>query len=1304
MKIKVRFNNARRSPVSARAARKAVSPTIVFRRSPLVCAVSAAALMFSVSAAATPPTAYVIDQDNADVVVSGNASGSVATEGSGWHDATVTVASGATLASHDDAISAIDVRDSLSIAVAGSIVAAPGESLARAIVDRSQVDAESANVGAHVITIENGAGLALSGDSLRALVSMSVYGDGGEGSQTVTLNGANVSLDAGTYDGEVHGIDLLLIGDSAVSQNVSINGGSLAVTAGQGAATGISRQATHGSVGGDYLGDFGATVTGGIVTSAAGMSTDIGVIAADDATVSLGAGATLQANSSGDYAFGVYLGDIDGIATVDLDRASIDASGAARAIGVNVIDAANAGMRLDNAVLDIESASGGEASGIRLDNVAGNSDVLVTGGSTIDAAALGAATGVIVIDGNDTVGDSANVTVGGGAAVSATAGYVAIGVGASRVDTVTIAVDAASIAAHDNNPEAEGFLPASGIVLEGARESGTINMRNGAQVLAEGKDATGVYAMSGGFLQMSLDGSAVTASGTRTATGLEVDSAQGGILSLSGATVSASAAAGDATVIKADSLGYIDMEMNGSTLQGTGLARARGIDVTNAASATLMIDGSTFSISSAADDGAGMAFGNVRTIDLALSDTAVNVTGQGLPAGVIADGFDTLSIGMAGGSSVTVDSAVDSDGLRLANGGVATVMLTDGSSIKATGPSATFYGVDANNVGRVDLTLDHSVIDAGNASLGSIAVYERSGSELNLSLVNGSFLVSNSAATSYSAGIAAMDDATVTIDSTSGIIDSAVAGNTDGYKAAILAVRNLSLTNAGLISSRDTAIESLGIGTVTAINTGVIVGDNYAAIGKVVMDNAGLLAGRLDIADLTSRTGSELRALLDVDSPLLGAGDAYWKVSGAATIENGASIRVNVSTALGRAIQADVSGHQYLMLEAGELNADLSAIALSTGPLLQAAFISGMPAGSLGVTLQRVPCADAGLTTNGAAACEAASADGNVDLNGNPDTWVPIVSGMVREAPRMAADMISTSVRRRLIAAIDGENSGDTSAAPKSVWFDARTSSSSQDADASSPGFNADGGSFTLGTDATIGDSLRVGIAASKASIAADEDGNDNAIDRDGTLFSLYGAWESGSLGVETQLTMGNWSNDQVRHAGAERIVAAYDSAQAGFSALAHYTLGSAGLQIQPEIAASYQKLDIHGYAEQGNGTPSSNALFVDSQSYEEGEAGLGVQLSREHVTPRGNVLKPSLDLMVWHDFIQDQTRTLSYFLSGSPAFVSEGAPSDANRVAAALALEYRTNDGLKLKLSGDLSARDGYLGKALSMWVEYSY
>ncbi len=1505
MKFKVRFHKIRRSRAAHICAR--MSPGCVqrrvFRRAPLALAMSAAIAMLSSGALAVTPG---IDQDNADIVIAANETGDVVTVGGPWQNAAVAVSNGATLSGAVEAISATDIRASLGIVIDGTIAAADGAVLARAIADRSFVDSASADVGVHSITINNTAVIDLAGADVRSLVTMAVYGDYATGSQTVTLNGAAISLDAGAYTGEVHGIDLMLNGDSAVAQSVLVNGGSLTVTADAGTAFGILRQGMHGAIGGDYLGDFNATLENGtIATLAAGMSVGIGAIALRDATVTLGAGSSISATSSGDDAFGVYLGDVDGNASVNLAASAITVDAFGRALGVNVLDAASADVVLDGVTVDTTSLAGSEASGIHVEQVFGNTSALVTGGSTIRSAGPGVTAGIALLDSAGTGGDSASVTLNEGSSIHAAGQYITVGIGAQAIDTVTITIDAALIDVSGTSTAARSYVPTSAVIMQGASESGTVNIRNAAQLSATGDYAAGIFAVDGGYLQVTLDSSTLTSSADMDSTGVDVQSAIAGVISVNDSVVSATAG-NEARAIRTDAVGFVDIGVTGSSLTSSGLALSQALAVSNATATTVMLqdssvaatsaagtgagmdfsavesidlslrntavtatgagisagviadgfdvlgialaDGSSIAVdaaddasgirlatgnlatvflsgnstitatgpigtfygisaedigqlnisldgsnltsnalvlsqalavsnataatvmlqdsnvaaTSAAGESAGMVFNAVESIDLSLRNTAVTVSGQGIPAGVIADGFDVLGIALADGSSIAVDAAGDARGIRVANGNFATISLTGNSTIAATGPSGTFGGIVTEGIGQLDLSLDGSSIDAGNASLGSVALSGGGAAVMNVALTNGSFLVSNGAASSYSIGVLTQGTAAITIDATSGIIDSASNRSADSeINAAIFAFGNTTISNAGLVNSRGNAIEAIGNAFVDVVNTGTIVGDDHAAFGNIAINNSGLITGRLDIASLTTHVGSELRALLDTASPLLSVGDAYWKVSGAAMIEDGTIIRVRVSPTLGAAIQADATGYEYLMLKAGTLTANTEAISLAVGPLLSAVFTPGLPVGEIGVTFQQVACADAGLSANGLSACEAAvagtpvdpvvivepaaepvvnvdpavepvvSADpvvepvastdpgtepvavvdpndysGNhIDLNGNPDTWGPIVSDMMREAPRMAANMVASSVRRRLLATFDGENSGDPmDTGSQTLWVDARATQSSQDAAAGVAGFDADGSTATIGADGTFADGLRLGLAVSMARASADETGTGNTVERDATIYSLYGKWESGALGAEAVLSMGTWNNDQLRFAGTEQITAGYDSQQQGMNVLLRRKVAMTGWELQPQIAASYLRLAIDGYTEQGDGTLFSSALGVGKQAYEEGEAGVGAQINKEYETAGGNILKPSLDLMLWHDFVQDQTQILSYFLTGSPVFVSEGSASSANRVLAMLAVEYQGQSGVKVKLGGDLTVKDGYIGKAVSLRFEYNY
>jgi len=533
------------------------------------------------------------------------------------------------------------------------------------------------------------------------------------------------------------------------------------------------------------------------------------------------------------------------------------------------------------------------------------------------------------------------------------------------------------------------------------------------------------------------------------------------------------------------------------------------------------------------------------------------------------------------------------------------------------------------------------------------------------------------------------------------------AANAAGSDNAAITVASgsASLTNAGLVYSPATGLQVQTGADAAFFNlaSGTLQGLDYAASGNISLDNLGLVAGRLDVQTYVAQAGSVSRAYIDAATPMLASGTAYWNVAGTATLTAGANIDVVLAPDFRDTIRADGSTPDYLLLRAVNLVADPATLQLSSGPLVSVEFLGGLPAGELGIRIDVLDCLEANLTPNGQAACLAADAGGGFvfDYNGDPDGWAPAVSGMTRGAARAATGQLASAIRQRLGGG--GMSSGDEPGAGYMLWLDARGMSASQDARNGIAGYEADGTLATIGIDAGPGEDLRAGLAVTAAGSEASEAGGAGDAESEATMLSLYGQWLSPAGDFELVLGAGDWNTVASRVAGSERINADYDSAQLGAGLWWSKPLGQRW-QVVPQLAATYRQLDIDAHTEVGDGTPTSQALTIARQVYEEAEVGAGIRLARAFETGHGATISPGVELLQWHELVNEQTQLAAGFVAGSPLFPAQGMAPAEDRTAVAVSLEYLAGNGLRVELRAESDFADGYEGQALAGKLEYRF
>lgn len=1018
---------------------------------------------------------------------------------------------------------------------------------------------------------------------------------------------------------------------------------------------------------------------------------------------SLSAEGSTLALDAGDYDGSVYIMDFQSTGFSHVDQSILLSSSELSAVATagsasafNLMGAGSIDAVIDGTGILVDSSM--MTYGLVAYGTHDNVDINITGGSDLNLGG-GVAMAVMLYDDVGIEGDSASVRIDGGSSINASGDANGVGAAAVYVDTVTFQIDGAQVHTHGDLTGLYTGVPTIGAAIVAA-ESGTVTLQNDALVTAEGMFAVGSYTALTDYAQFFVEGSTVMADGIENAYGIFTSSSVGTSVSVYDSLVGATSE-NHAVGVHAEDLVYMDVDLQGSRITADAGVTAAGVDVQGTSSVTLMATDADL-IANGGSVAAGLSVIGSNWADLSLHGSLVQANGVDDAVGINATDNSAIWLGVQDGTVVEAASSGLASGIRVNASAEVDMVLSGGATVRAGVGAVDFHAVEAIEGGSLDVVLDNATLDAAGAARIGTGIYSRDVDTLSVLLQNNAVIRVNSGAEVGSVGIIADGDADIRLDATSRIEDVGTTFTPGSMSAGVLVIpgADVRLDNAGYIGNRMTALEAPGGGLMSVINTGTIHGGN-AARGDITVDNYGVMYGRLDILELNTREGSTLGGLLTTTTSLLPAGDAYWKVSGTAVLEAGTIIDVDITPALAAAINANPEGYDYLMMRAGTLDADTDSLVLDLGPLVEAMFIDDQPAGDLAIRFVRVECEDAGLSDNAAAACDAADDDGEVDLGGDPEQWIPMISDMMLDAPRMASRMIAAGIRHRLLTTADaGMNSGDPGLSG-SVWADVRVSGASQDATGTAAGFDSENTIATLGADRIVGDGdVRLGLAVSSAVSSADEDGTSNSIERDATIASLYGKWETGSLVLEGVLGMGNWDSSHVRYAGAERITASYEGKQHNAQLWVSRPLVSGGMVIEPSFAASYQNFDIDAYVEKGDGTPLSSALAVGEQSYEQGELGLGLRVSATRELENG-ALEPGVELMIWHDVIDDQLSVPAYFVAGSPVFVTNGRSGTPTRASLGLALQYRTDGGTELKLGGDITGNDDYLAQSVSLRIE---
>lgn len=273
-----------------------------------------------------------------------------------------------------------------------------------------------------------------------------------------------------------------------------------------------------------------------------------------------------------------------------------------------------------------------------------------------------------------------------------------------------------------------------------------------------------------------------------------------------------------------------------------------------------------------------------------------------------------------------------------------------------------------------------------------------------------------------------------------------------------------------------------------------------------------------------------------------------------------------------------------------------------------------------------------------------------------------------------------------------GDGLSDTGA-----WLEVLDSDAKQDSRNGIAGYDADSQGFLLGADGKLNDATTLGLAYSF--LDSDIQGSSNKTTSASHALSLLGNWAQNAWFADSELTYGVADNDSTRYIGTTSAKANFDSQLFGASLLGGYSFNlQPQLQLEPRVAARYNRIDIDSYHEKG----SSAALAVAAQRYEAGELGGGLRLASSMPLGDGQ-LKPELSLMAWHDLIADQVSSNSSFLVGGSTFVSNGSDPSRDSYEAHIGVDY-ARDAITVGLGYDYLGKADYSADTFKAKVRYDF
>ncbi len=1215
----------------------------------------------------------------------------------------------------------------------GSSVTATGTAISAYNADVNNVHgiyADNWENGDVSVTLDNGSTVTASGSATvngantltdaRVSDVYGIYAATDEGDTSVTLNnGSSVTVTASATNNTT--------GDSSANASVDwVQGiyayseyGSSTVTLDSASSIAVTTTSTsHDYSGGEAFGiksyaeDYGdATVT---------LSNDSSVSTSVTSTVTEAAfdNARANANATGIYAYSDY-----GVTTVTLDSSSVTA-------------ASSASLTSTGADVDYTSANAG-AYGIYADGYEGGTLVTLSN-STVAATATAAndATASSTADSND-----ADAWATG---IYAYNEYEPVSVTLND-STVTAEATATATGASDST-ENDASADTKGIESNAYEGGNTVSLSNSsvsATANAAASDdanatAYGIYSYSEYYrgATVTLDNSSVDAVATATATGAGADlnpnayAETKGIYAYSGgdidavvsldngstvtATASATASGADAAVADAQSYGiYVETADadaivtldNGSSV--TAIAAADGVGSGSAWSYGIYADGYDNAVVSLSGSVVTATATATASLDGGGAATA-SLDGGGEGADAWADGIDA--------ESYNYDSTVTLDDASVTATATATHTGTNGGAYAVTNG----IDVDANQQAIISLSNGSTVTATSTATTsatGGYAVAEATGMELwageqiSVTLDNSSVSAAATATgeTSYAlaTGIYAYNTDLATINLANGSVVSATASASDPIYASAMAIHVSSVTDATINIDATSSVLSSDYAIYS--DTGMVMeAAALAESGGTVVNNAGLISGRLQVEELNNSATGVLEATLSAESAQMvgGANDDgsfYNTVVNTASLADGSTVSIDMADHnLGLLAPGDSEEYRILTAGAGnwtQANVDLQQ-SVGYSPMLNLSWSASSDANNLFAQATFLTPAQAGLSRNATAAFNAAYADRLFNFYSNPEDWTPDVSGANVFGKTQFVGSSQFSISKRLRQQESGANSGDGTAV-NGAWADVRYTDADQDERDGIEGFDGDTTSFTVGYDRQIDSAVTLGAALSYGSSDVETDVSNEEFEMDDYLLTAYGDYEADTWFAEGQLSYGWGDVDGERNLFNTTLKSSYDSNVYYARVAGGLKYAFSGWQVLPQTSLDYTRVSFDDYTEKGG----YMALDVENDDYDIANLGLGVQLLKSYTVKNNIMLTPEASAMVYYDLIGDDIETTSTFVHGTHSFVTMGADSDRTTYDLALGLTIGSVDSpVSFKVGYEYIARDDFESHNVNGRLNYEF
>ena len=278
-----------------------------------------------------------------------------------------------------------------------------------------------------------------------------------------------------------------------------------------------------------------------------------------------------------------------------------------------------------------------------------------------------------------------------------------------------------------------------------------------------------------------------------------------------------------------------------------------------------------------------------------------------------------------------------------------------------------------------------------------------------------------------------------------------------------------------------------------------------------------------------------------------------------------------------------------------------------------------------------------------------------------------------------------------------GVSAGDE-AARNHVWLRALGSSAERDEDDVLGGYDMDTSGFALGGGRFIAPELEVGgaLAIADTEVEGSGEASGTDVDIDSTFISAYATYEPGPWYLDGQFSFGDHEYDQLRGVPGEDEIAEadYDGDQWVLASEFGYTLDLDQYKVTPHAGLEHSSLSLDSYEESEAG---GFGLDVDSQSLDTSRATLGARASRDFQL-NGSTVDIRASAAWQRDFGDLEQDVTARFLTGGPAFETEGLDVDEDAAVLGLGSTYTTGFGAEVALDYQAELRGNYSSQRVTL------